>query len=248
MKELSLVEHLEELRYRIVRVLLIVVISFFVCYSFGEHITQFLLVPLRENMTGDQGKIIYVNVLDKVLSQFQLSFWTSIILSSPLWFYQVWKFVAEGLYDKEKKIIGPFIVLSFFFFTAGVLFGYYIAFPVVIETLMNFGASEIEAYISMKDYLVLSAKTLFFLGLIFQLPNLLVILGFLEVVTYYSLKNARRYVLVGIAIIAAAVTPPDVVTMMFVMVPIYLLYEIGTFANLLIVHPYLKRKYMPSKN
>lgn len=242
---MTLTEHLEELRSTLINVVIILGVSFFVCYGFGEYISEFLLTPLRESLGQDNaGKIVYLGLLDKVLSQLQVAFWTSIIMSSPLWFLQVWKFVKPGLHQHEVKAVRPFLFVGFVFFLLGVSFGYFIVFPLTFETLLSFGVENVEANISLKDYLVLSSKVLVFLGLVFQLPNVLLILGFMGIVTKYSLREMRRYVYVGFAVLAAMLTPPDPYTMMGLWFPLTLLFEVGIWAVALIVHPYLERHHM----
>ena len=244
MKEMSLIDHLEELRGRVIRILGILVVSFAVCYTFGAQIGDFLLEPLRHAL-GDEGKIIYIGLLDKVLAQFQLAFWSSILLSSPIWFREFWLFIKPALYDHEIKAIRPFIFVGFVLFILGVSFGYCIVFPYTFETILGFGVQDIDAYLSMKDYLILSCKVLLFLGVLFQLPNVMLILGFMEVVTKQSLSAMRRYVYVAFAVLSAMITPPDVITMMALWVPLALLYEVGILAVAFIVHPRLKKKYLP---
>lgn len=241
---MSFTEHLEELRTTLIRVIIILALSFFVSYGFGEYISEFLLKPLRDTLSGStQGSIVYLGILDKVVSQLQVAFWTSIIISSPFWFYQIWKFVKPGLLEDEIKAVKPFLIVGFFLFCLGVSFGYFIVFPFTFETLLSFGVKDVTATISLKEYLVLSSKVLVFLGIVFQLPNLLLILGFMGLVTKYSLRNMRRYVYVGFAIISAMLTPPDPYTMLGLWFPLVLLFELGILAVALIVHPYLKRKY-----
>lgn len=250
MKEMSLVEHLEELRARVIRIVIIVIVSFGLCYSFGSEISELLLMPLREVLGGKiyDGQIVFLGVLDKVVSEFQLALWSSIIVSSPFWFYQLWLFIRPALYDNEAKVVRPFLLLGFFLFWSGICFGYFIVFPFAFETLMGLGAKNITAMISLKEYIILSLKVLVILGLIFQLPNVLIILGFMEVVTKYTLRSARRYVYIVFAIVSAGLTPPDVVTMMTLWIPLVMLYEFGVIAVSLIVHPYLKRKHLPNNS
>lgn len=244
MKEMTLTDHLEELRKRLIRILGILILGFLITYSQGERIAEFLLAPLRLAMGGN-GKIVYLNLFDKVISDFTLSFWSSILLTCPFWFYQVWAFVRPGLHDHEVKVIKPFIFAGFFLFICGILFGYYGLFPLTFQVLMQAGVKDVEAMISLKDYLSLSSKVLVVLGLIFQLPIVMLILGFMGLVTKYSLRNLRRYIYVGLAIFAAVITPtPDPFTMMILWVPLILLYEIGIISVALIVHPYLERKHM----
>ncbi len=245
MKEMSLTEHLEELRTCLIRVIVILFVSFFACYGLGEHISEFLLKPLRDSLQslGPGQGIVYLGILDKVLSQLQVAFWCSIIISSPLWFYQIWQFIKPGLYEREVKAIRPFLLVGFFLFWIGVGFGYYIVFPFTFETLLSFGVSGVNATISLKDYLVLASKILVFLGIMFQLPNVMLILGFMGLVTKYSLRQWRRYVYLGFALASALITPPDIVTMMGVWIPLVVLYEVGIYAVAAIVHPFLAKHY-----
>ena len=133
-------------------------------------------------------------------------------------------------------------MVSLFLFWIGVCFGYFIVFPFTFETILNFGVQNIEATMSLKDYIVLASKVLFFLGILFQLPNVLLILGFMGVIDSKKLSDARRYVITGFAVLSAMMTPPDPVTMMALWIPMVCLYEMGLWAVYLIVDPYQKRK------
>jgi sec-independent protein translocase protein TatC len=180
-----------------------------------------------------------------VIAELQIAFWACVFFASPLWFREAWLFIRPGLYDSEVKAIRPFIFVGFLLFMIGVSFGYYVIFPFTFKTLISAGVSNVEAMLNLQDYLLLSSKVLVFLGLLFQLPNVIVIMGFMGLVTKYSLRNMRRYLAVVFAIAAAIITPtPDILSMMCVWIPMMVLYEIGIVAVALIVHPYLKRKYM----
>jgi sec-independent protein translocase protein TatC len=243
MKEMSFLEHLEEMRFRIIRVLVILVVSFAVCYYFASAISDFLLVPLRQAL-GASGKVVFTGLLDKVLAELQIAFWACVFFASPLWFREAWLFIKPGLYEDEIKAIRPFIVVGFLLFLTGVAFGYYVVFPLTFTTMMSYGVQDVEAMLSLPDYLLLASKILVFLGILFQLPNVMLILGFMGMVTKYSLRSWRRYMAVIFAVSSAILTPPDVVSMMFVWVPMMVLYEVGIVAVALIVHPYLKKKHM----
>ena len=241
---MSFLEHLGELRSSLIRVMVILLVAFGLCYLIGEPLVEFLLRPLRMALAteGIEGKVVYLSILDKVLAHFQLAFWSAIILSSPLWFYEVWRFIAPGLYLREKKIIAPFIGLGFLLFVLGVCFGYFLALPLGVKTLMSFGVEGVEATIGLREYLLLSSRALVFLGLLFQLPNALLILGFMGLATHYSLRRSRRYVYFSFSVVSALLTPADIVTMLGLWLPMVILYELGVLAVRLIVHPFLARQ------
>ena len=244
MKEMSFMEHLEELRTRLIRILFILIISFGICYYYSTMIQELLLTPLREAI-GTHGKVVFTGLLDKVLAELQIAFWSCVFLASPFWFREAWLFIKPGLYESEVRAIRPFIFVGFLLFIAGVAFGYFVIFPFTFKTLINAGVANVEAMLNLQDYLLLSSKVLVFLGLLFQLPNVIVILGFMGLVTKYSLRNMRRYLAVAFAVAAAVLTPtPDILSMMCVWIPMMVLYEIGIIAVAIIVHPYLRKKYM----
>ena len=241
---MSFVQHLVELRSTLIRILMILLGALVFCYFVGEELSEILMHPLRSALAGGiPGEIVYLSVLDKVLAHFQLAIWSAIILSSPLWFYEMWKFIAPGLYEHEKKVIRPFILVGFLLFVLGVCFGYFIAFPMMLEILMDFGVTDVRATISLRDYLSLSSKVLVLLGLLFQLPNGMLILGFMGLVTKYSLRRLRGYVYFVLAIVSALLTPADVMTMLGLWLPMMALYEVGVWAVALIVHPYLEKAH-----
>lgn len=243
MKEMALMDHLEELRTRIIRTVIILVVSFGICYSYSASIQEFLLVPLREAI-GTEGKVIFTGLFDKVMAEFQIAFWSCVFLASPFWFREVWLFIKPGLYASEVKAIRPFLFVGFFLFISGVAFGYYVVFPFTFKTLMSVGVGNVEAMLNLQEYLLLASKILVFLGLLFQLPNVMLILGFMGLVTKYSLRSWRRYTAVAFAVVSAIVTPTtDVLSMMVVWVPMMVLYEIGIVGVAWFVHPYLARKY-----
>lgn len=243
---MSFMEHLEELRTRLIRTLIILVVSFALCYNFASVISEFLLQPLREAL-GTQGKIIFTGLFDKVMAELQIALWSSIFFASPLWFREAWLFIKPGLYEKEVRAIRPFIVVGFLLFLCGVAFGYYVLFPFTFKTLISMGVTNVEAMLNLQDYLLLASKILVFLGLMFQLPNIMLILGFMGLVTKYSLRNWRRYIAVAFALFAAIITPTtDVLSLMCVWIPMMVLYEIGILGVAWIVHPYLRKKHMGS--
>lgn len=247
MKEMSVTEHLQDLRVTFIKIIIILSVSFLLCYNLGEYIVEILLYPLRnilEDSTKD--KIVYLGVFDKIISQLEVAFWTSILVSAPFWFYQIWKFIAPGLYEHEVKAVRPFIFIGLILFLLGVLFGQFIVFPFVFKAIMSYGVEDIQAMISLKDYLSLCIKVLLLLGFMFQLPNVMIILGFMGLVTTHSLRQKRSYIYLALLIISAILTPPDVLTQIGLWIPLVCLFELGIFVVGLVVHPYLERKHQTS--
>ncbi len=241
-KEMTLIEHLDELRTMLIKVLIILFVGFGIVYNFSDQLSSILLSPLKTALHG-QGQIVFLSIFDKVIVQLQLSFWATIILTSPLWFWQIWNFIKPALYHNEVRVIKPFMMTGFFLFCLGVWFAYSIVFPFTIDVLVHFGTSDVTATISYQDYIILTIKALVLFGLLFQIPNVMVILGFLEIVTKQSLSRIRRYVYVVFTVVAGIITPPDVISQLVLLMPLILLYEVGILAVALIVHPYLYKKY-----
>lgn len=244
---MSFMDHLEELRTRLIRILIILMVSFGICYFYSTTIQEYLLAPLRVALVspGVAGKVVFTGLLDKVIAELQIAFWSCVLLASPFWFREAWLFIKPGLYESEVKAIRPFLFVGFLLFVIGVCFGYFVIFPFTFKTLLSSGVGGVEAMLNLQDYLLLTVKVLVFLGLLFQMPNVIVIMGFMGLVTKYSLRNVRRYLAVVFAIAAAIITPtPDILSMMVVWIPMMVLYEIGIIAVAWIVHPYLHRKVM----
>lgn len=239
---MTFIEHLEELKKTVIRVTIILTVSFFVTYGFSSYVSAFLLTPIKLALAATGGTLIVTGLFDRILAELLVTFWTSLIISSPFWFYEIWRFIKPGLYDKEVKVVRPFLFFGFFLFVAGVSFGYFIVFPVVFPIILELGV-DAENALNAYHYLSLSSKLLAMLGIVFQLPNVMLILGFMGLVTKYSLRNWRRYVYVGLAIFSAVITPPDPFTMMALWIPLVFLYEIGIWAVAAFVHPYLEKKH-----
>ncbi len=242
---MSFWEHLEELRAMLVRIVIILAVTFVGTTIYVDQITEWLLKPLRASLHETKaGVIVYHSIFEKAWVQVDVSIWWAIMISSPLWFHQIWRFIKPGLHPHEIKAVRPFMVLGAFLFLLGMIFGYYVAFPFGFKFLAMLGVTDVQANINLRDYVSSASQILIFLGIIFQFPNLLLILGFMGLVTKQMLRKFRRYVYVGLSIVAAIFSPPDVISMLSVWIPLCILYEVGVLAVALIVHPYLYRVHM----
>lgn len=243
MKEMSFWDHVEELRKTLMRIALIVVISLMITLSFVDQITELLLAPLRETfkLSAAHGEIVYHSIFEKAMVQLDVSIFWAIFLSAPFWFYEIWKFIRPGLYSNEIKAVKPFMIFGLVLFILGVVCGYY-ALPYVFKFLMGVGVQGVTANINLREYVSTVSKVLLLLGAIFQVPNILLILGLMGIVTKQFLRTIRRYVYVGLAVFAAIFSPPDVFSMTAVWIPLCILYEVGVLLVAWVVHPWLYKQ------
>jgi len=226
-----LLEHLIELRKRLLLCLATLVITFFFCFYFAKDIFAVLVQPL---LRAGQGKLIYTDIFEAFFTQVKVALWAALMLSFPVLAIQLWRFVAPGLYAKEKNAFLPFLVLTPFFFAAGACFAYFVAMPWALHFLLSFqgdiGGVSQEALPGVGNYLNFCTRFLFGFGAAFLLPILLMILERAGIVTREQLAKSRRYAIVAAAAVAAVLTPPDVVSMLLLLIPLYGLYELAIFA------------------
>ncbi|BBO76729.1 Sec-independent protein translocase protein TatC [Desulfosarcina widdelii] len=218
--------HLEELRKRLISCFIAVGLGFAVSYGFKEKLFQILTQPLISVMK--QGEtLIYTGLPEAFFTFLKVSFLAGLMLASPVIIYQFWMFIAPGLYDREKKLLVPIVLLSSIFFVGGALFGYFIVFPYGFDFFLGFATETIRPMPSMKEYLSFSAKLLLAFGLVFELPLVITFLAKLGIVSVPFLKKNRKYALLLFFVGAAILTPPDVVTQVMMALPLMVLYEIS---------------------
>ncbi|WP_197904833.1 twin-arginine translocase subunit TatC [Desulfosarcina alkanivorans] len=218
--------HLEELRKRLIYSFVAVFIGFGLSYGFKERLFQILTQPLISVMK--QGEtLIYTGLPEAFFTFLKVSFLSGLMIASPVIIYQFWMFVAPGLYDREKRLLIPIVLLSSVFFVGGALFGYFIVFPFGFDFFLGFATETIRPMPSMKEYLSFSAKLLLAFGLVFELPLVITFLARLGIVSVPFLKKNRKYALLLFFVGAAILTPPDVVTQIMMALPLMLLYEIS---------------------
>lgn len=226
-KAQSLYEHLGELRSRLIKCVYILIIATGICYGFSEQIFNFVRAPISPYLQG--GGLIYTGPMDKFVAHLKLSVVCGVILSCPFLLYQVWGFVAPGLYAKEKKYTLGFILSGSGLFLLGVAFSYYIALPMAFEFLMTFGGTVDKPLISIEQYMGFFTQMCLMFGLSFELPLIITILGMMGLISQAFLRRNRRYAVMVLAIIAAIVTPPDVLSMTLMLVPMVALFEVAIF-------------------
>ena len=222
-----LLDHLIELRRRLIYCAIAIALAFGVCFYFSEPIFGFLLQPL---LKAGQHRVVYTQLFEAFFVQIKVAFFAAAMVSFPVIANQLWQFIAPGLYRQEKRALLPFLLATPVLFTLGAAMAYYIAVPMALGFLLSFqgsiGGVEREALPAIDNYLSFIMQFLFGFGLSFLLPVLLMLLERAGIVTRQQLIGARRYAIVGNFAIAAVLTPPDIGSMLLLAVPLTILYEL----------------------
>ena len=225
-KESSFTAHLEELRKRLMICFIAVGAGFLASYAFKEKLFHILTEPLIKIMQDNNG-LIFTGLPEAFFTYLKAAFISGVILAAPVILYQFWMFVGPGLYNTERRVLLPIIILSIFFFIGGACFGYFIVFPIGFKFFLSFSTENIKALPSMREYLNFASKLLIAFGIVFELPVLITFLARLGIVSVDFLKKNRKYALLLFFVFSAILTPPDVVTQIMMALPLMLLYEIS---------------------
>ena len=225
-KKLPLTSHLQELRKRLILSFIGVGLGFVLCYAFAEKLFDILAAPLLKMMPPG-GSLIFISVAEAFFTYMKVAFIGGLILASPFVLYQIWAFVAPGLYRNEKRYVIPFILAGSCFFALGILFGYYVAIPVGFKFLLGYATDLIKPMPSMKEYLSFSIKFLLAFGIVFEFPVVLVLLARIGVVRAETLAKKRKYAILLIFVFAAVMTPPDLISQVLMALPLIGLYELS---------------------
>ena len=229
-----LLEHLIELRQRLIYCLGAFFVAFLVAYHFAPNIFQFLVQPLADLIQGQEGRrLIYTGLTEAFLTYLSVAFFAALFVSLPLILWQVWRFISPGLYKRERAAFAPFFMATPVLFLLGSAMAYYIVCPMAWEFFLSFETPatvaslplQLEARVS--EYLSLVLKLIFAFGLSFQLPVVLVLLAKSGIVTTEQLASKRKYAFLAIVVLAAIITPPDIISPISLIIPLYALYEIS---------------------
>lgn len=230
-----LVEHLIELRNRLLRVVLVLLVVFVALFYFANEIYMFVSEPLRSIMP-EGTQMIATEVTSPFLAPFKLTFFVSFIVSVPYILYQIWGFIAPGLYEHEKKLAFPLLASSVILFYVGMAFAYYVVFPILFAFFTTVAPEGVAVMTDINAYLSFVLKLFFAFGVAFEIPVATVLLILAGITSVESLSAKRPYVILGCFIVGMLLTPPDVFSQTLLAVPMWLLFEVG-----LLISRFLKR-------
>jgi sec-independent protein translocase protein TatC len=228
---MPLTAHLEELRWRLIKALAAIVVAFPFCYAVSEQLFTFLTRPLVA-LGGDQHMLLIgTSVTEAFFTRLKVTLVASLFLSSPVIFYQMWRFVAPGMYEQERRTAIPFVFAATFFFFTGAAFCYHFVFPVAFAFfLQEYESIGVSPTIRISEYLSFASRMLLAFGVTFELPNVTFFLARLGLVNHRLLISWFRYAIVVIFIVAAVLTPgPDVASQMLLAAPLLVLYVLSIF-------------------
>jgi sec-independent protein translocase protein TatC len=234
-KHSSFIDHLTELRSRLIKSIIYLFIFFVICYFFSENIYSFLVRPFADALQddGENRRMIFTALHETFITYLKVAFFTAMFISSPIILTQIWKFIAPGLYKNEKKALLPYLIATPTLFLLGGMLVYYLIMPLAIKFFLSFespsqiGSLPIQLEAKVNEYLSLVMRLIFAFGISFQLPVILSLLARVGFIDSQYLKKRRKYVIVIIFAVAALLTPPDPITQIGLGIPLLILYELS---------------------
>ncbi|MFC3284377.1 twin-arginine translocase subunit TatC [Litchfieldella rifensis] len=221
-----LIEHLIELRSRLIRAVIAVLVIFLGLYAFANDIYSFVAQPLMA-LLPEGSQMIATEVASPFLAPFKLTLVVAVFIAVPFVLHQAWAFIAPGLYDNEKRLAIPLLVSSVALFYAGAAFAYYVVFPLLFQFFTQTGPEDVAVMTDINQYLNFVLKLFFAFGVAFEIPIATFLLIYSGATTVESLSKKRPYIVLGCFVIGMLLTPPDVISQSLLAVPMYLLYEVG---------------------
>jgi len=227
--EMGFLDHLEELRWRLIKSIIGIVVVALIAYAFSDAIIQFLIYPSRHIQNNFNLQIL--KVPDMLIIKIKVAVFTGLIGALPITVYQLWKFIAPGLLPREKQYVPATVIVVTFFFLLGGAFGYFAILPVALQFLTGIGLTTISNNFALDSYISFVTRLIFVTGFIFELPVLSFFLTKIGLITPALLRHYRRYAVVVIFVVSAFLTPPDPASMILMAFPMLLLYELSIWVS-----------------
>lgn len=224
---MGLWNHLDELRTRLIRSVLTLLVLFVFALAFSKPILNFMKAPLEKILPANTAALHFTGPMDVFMVNIQISMLAALIFGAPAWLYHFWKFLEPALSESERKYVLPFITATIVCFFSGVAFSYFFMLPLALSYLVGLGMEVAAPIITITDYVSLTTVLLLSFGLVFETPVLLVLLAVLGIVSAEMLAAQRRVTFVLILVVAAIITPPDPISMLGMAIPCYLMYELS---------------------
>ena len=225
LKKMPIVQHLVELRSALLRSVIAIVIFFLMLFPFANEIYTFIAAPIVQAIPGSN--LIAIGVISPFLTPLKMSLILAVYIAMPYLLYQIWIFAAPALYRHEKKLILPLVVSSALLFYTGLLFSFYIVFPVIFNFLSTVGPSSVDFAPDIQYYLDFIIKVSFAFGVAFEVPIATILLIMFGVTTAEKLKKNRAYIIIGSFVLGMILTPPDIISQFLIAIPMWLLFEAG---------------------
>jgi|TARA_B110000483_G_scaffold119549_1_gene144407 sec-independent protein translocase protein TatC len=225
LKKMPIVQHLVELRSALLRSVIAIVIFFLMLFPFANEIYTFIAAPIVQAIPGSN--LIAIGVISPFLTPLKMSLILAVYIAMPYLLYQIWIFAAPALYRHEKKLILPLVVSSALLFYTGLLFSFYIVFPVIFNFLSSVGPSSVDFAPDIQYYLDFILKVSFAFGVAFEVPIATILLIMFGVTTAEKLKKNRAYIIIGSFVLGMILTPPDIISQFLIAIPMWLLFEAG---------------------
>ena len=226
------------------RCLIAFMLGFLICYFFtNKFVFEFLQRPLFAALPPEQRRLYFTSLFENFMTHLKIAGYSSLFLLCPFYFLQLWSFIAPGLHPKERKMVLPFVLSASFFFTAGAAFAYYVLFPIGFKYFVSYGLPSDMPLLTIDSYYGTCLKLMFLFGAAFEMPVLMILLGFLGILHSDTLKAQRKNAIIGITLVSAMIAPPDAVSMLLLMGPLIIMFE-----GARIVIGIFEKKRVPTKD
>lgn len=218
-------DHLEELRARLMNCLYALLVTSCIGYSIRVPVLEFLKAPLFKALPPEKQHLYFTSLFESFFNHLQISILAGVFIGSPFFIYQIWAFIGPGLHSHEKKLAAPFVIAGTAFFLSGAAFAYYLVLPVGFKFFLEFGQPMDVPMITVKEYFSVLFRLLLLFGASFELPVVMVLLAKVGILSHSMLVQHRRTAVIAITLVSAMFAPPDVLSMLMMMAPLYVFFE-----------------------